>query len=197
MKKVGWFTVALAVVCLFAWSVIRAGNLDDKIDANTWLAAAGVVVGLSALSQVIFAVVAYMESATLRNQLESFRIQATSEHSRRMLEIGSLRDLFYKSTKEAVGALLEVFMHPVDGEAQFEEVARRLQLARISADLAHGHYTSLWSAMQTAYKCDKRRFLQLEPEIYTASESLDGEWRARLRSEYKSLKTLVLEKAEL
>jgi len=157
-----------------------------------WLAIAGILVAVSALSQVIFAVVAYLESAALRNQIESLRVKAVEAHENSLEQLQTLKRAFYDAAKASIAGLMESLSYGAQGQS-FRIAMNNLKLAQMNVDLAHGTYLSLWSAMQNAFKLDKRCFLELESDIVQRSQALCKAERDRILKEFKGLKVQALD----
>jgi hypothetical protein len=183
--------LALCVETVLWMPKLSTGTSNEYM--TSWLTIAGMIVAIATLSQVVFAVVAYVESATLQRQIRELHSATQQQHDVHREEINQLSEIYYGTAKAAIAGLMEAF-HYSDRGPIFEIAMRNLKDAQINVDLAHGTYLSLWGAMQNAFKLDRKRFLELEPQIWERSNLLAQNDRERVRKDFKKLKAEVLKR---
>src|ERR1051325_1287719 len=182
------YGILALVVCTFfvACLILLTGSIS--VDYSTaWLGVAGVIVAVAALSQVIFAVVVYFESVTLRYQMERLHKEATQQHENNHAQIQKYKDAFHDAAKASIIGLMEALTYSERGEG-FQAAMKQLKLAQINIEIAHGTYITLWSAMQNSFKLSKKHFLNLEAELWERASQLPQGDRERIRKEYGKLK---------
>lgn len=193
MKALAFFLILVGVCVLALLVLAKVSGPKPEDFSLTWLGVAALLVAVATLSQVVFAVITYLEGVTLRHQIEEVQGKLDRHREQNLKQIQGYKDAFYHTARASVAALMEVFTYS-DPSPHRENALKGLRIAQMNADLAHGTYPSLWSAMQTAFQLDKKRFMDLECEIWECSSLLAREESDRIRGEYKKLKQNILKR---
>lgn len=158
---------------------------------SEWLTVAGFIVTVSALSQVAFAVVAYVEAATLREKVQEVTNALERLKHKNTESLQSLNSAYCIAARASIQAMMTAMMSLDPGE-RYDAAMSNLRLAQIEVDLANGTYPSLWSAIQNCLKLGKNNFIELQERIWDRSRCLLPEEKKRIRSDYKSILKNIL-----
>lgn len=188
MRNLIYAILALIICAISVYCLVSVTGCLSVDYTTAWLGIAAAIVAVSAMSQLVFAVVVYFESVTLKAQMEALRKNFSLQHEDNIIQIQRYKDAFHEAAKASITGLMEALSYSNKEERGFQIAMNNLKRSQINIELAHGTYQSLWSAMQNAYKLSKRLFLELEPELSEKSFMLSQNEKKRIREAYKKLK---------
>jgi hypothetical protein len=164
----------------------------SQTEGPTLLAVASAIISVATLASIAFAVVVYMESTILSKRVEDAEQAAEKYHGQVMREMEYLRNVYYELAKTSVRGLRASFMAIPTGE-HFKKAMLHLRVAEIDIHLAYGTFDGLIKAIQGSFKQDKRRFLDIEADIWEKSALLEATKKELIRKYYLALKKRALD----
>lgn len=186
MRNLIYTVIALLICAAFTFVLIECLQSPGSEAAGSWLAVAGLIVTASALSQIVFAVVAYMESAALRTQIrdahhELSQVRVGYESAMRAINLSH-----YDSCTAWMKAVMTSLHHLAPSEG-FEPAMHQLRKSQIEIELAHGSCESLWRAMESATKLGKKYLLEIQDVVIDKARLLDSESEQSIRKQLRVL----------
>jgi len=183
---------AVAILLSVGGVVFLASFCSSSVEIPL-LSFAATIISVATLASIAFAIVSYMESAILAKRIEDAKVQVAQQQVCALDELQSLRTMHFELARGAIKGMLTSFMHCPPGDA-YRGTVKELQVALIDVNLCYGTYDALISAIQSAYKYDRKRFLLMETQIWEQSLAMRESDKYKARQYYTDLKEKMVKK---
>ena len=187
-------TVVYTIVAITLCTVLMVFVINSVpgINETCLLNFTAIIISVATLSSINFAVVNYIESTVLSKRVKEAKNTAQKQHAQALSDLQSIRNIYCEVARISFKGILETFMSMQPGP-NYEKAIKNLVIAEININLAHGTQDSLLRAIEATYKYDKRRFLDMESQIWDKAKYMQKEESQKVKEYYLVLKKRVLD----
>lgn len=169
----------------------RLGVVVKERASSEFLTVSSTLVSVATLASIVFAVLIFLETTFLSYRVEEASKKAREEHAKVLQEISSLRDTYYSLALKSIEGLHSAFM-AMPSSDEYKAVIRNLRATLIDVHFQSGTYLGLLHGIEGMFKYNRRRFLEIESDLWEKTVSLDESKRTEVRKFYLGLKQQLL-----
>ncbi len=161
-----------------------------------------ILIAAATMTSVVFAVVTYVESNIIGRKIASLRKRLAREREKNRGLLAKMlnehRRLQYDISRRSIQCQYEIAYHNGSTSAEdWANIITSLQISEANLHLAYGSYQSIFTAMQTYWKCDESLILKHEREFRRQIKSLERSERKQLLQHLSQLKERYVERCEI
>lgn len=179
--------IIVLLASLLAFYLCAVFHDKDFNYGSSFLAIAGFIVGIAALSQVAYALVAFIQSREISHQVASAKGDLDKLRSDILAQGSALKD----STYSLGLSLLQVHLashYLIVDLVERKVMYTKIKEAEIELHINRSTYSSLMAALQEAYKLDPTLLDKIEAHLKELKSALPVEELCKLRVQCATLK---------